>query len=71
MLNANRTDERAKGIAQIYLNDDDGDLPTDEIIYRLETIAYRLAEEGKSSKAIAIFIAVAELEALKTATTKT
>lgn len=70
MFNANRTDERTREIAQIYLNDD-GDLPTDEIISGLETIAYRLAEEGNSSKAISIFIAVAELEALKTAITKT
>ena len=50
-------------VVQKHMGSCDG-LTFSEIICRLEHIAYRLAHEGDTAQAMAIFIVVAEMEAV-------
>ncbi len=66
MSDANESIKRIKLLARTYLEDCE-DMPTIELVSRLERAAYRMAQEGDASEAMLIFIAIAEIDRLRSA----
>ena len=69
MIDFYRASEQNCFVSQEYVGSCEG-LTASEIISRLECVAYRLAHDGDSAQAMAIFVTVAEMELAQSVDTR-